>query len=394
MSDAAVRQQPSVSLLYNPRVRGFLYQAVLIAIVGFLGYEAVVNASTNMRARGIPTDFSFWDRVASFDINQTLIEYSAASTYGRAFFVGLLNTLLVAAVGVVLATFLGFFVGVARLSRNYVVQKLATLYVEVMRNTPLLLQLLFIYNAVLTPLPNPRNSISLGAGIFINNRGLVLPDPEFAPGAIWVLVAAIAGLLLAIAFRVYARRDQEKTGRSHPVVWIGLGLVLGLPALVYLALGEPVTFAAPVLRGFNFQGGVRVLPEFVALVLGLVLYTAAFIAEIVRAGILSVSHGQTEAAMALGLTRQQTLKLVVTPQAMRVIIPPLTNQYLALTKNSSLAVFIGYPDLVQVFAGTVLNQTGAAVQVIAITMAVYLVISLLTAAIMNSYNRRKALVER
>jgi general L-amino acid transport system permease protein len=394
MSDATARQQPSVSLLYNPRVRGFLYQAVLIAIVGFLGYEAVVNASTNMRARGIPTDFAFWDRVASFDINQTLIEYSAASTYGRAFYVGLLNTLLVAAVGVVLATFLGFFVGVARLSHNYVVQKLATLYVEVMRNTPLLLQLLFIYNAVLTPLPNPRNSISLGAGVFINNRGLVLPDPQFAPGAGWVLVAAIVGLVLAIAFRIYARRDQEKTGRIYPVVWIGAGLVFGLPALVYLALGEPVTFAAPVLRGFNFQGGVRVLPEFVALVLGLVLYTAAFIAEIVRAGILSVSHGQTEAAMALGLTRQQTLKLVVTPQAMRVIIPPLTNQYLALTKNSSLAVFIGYPDLVQVFAGTVLNQTGAAVQVIAITMAVYLVISLVTAAIMNTYNRRMALVER
>src|SRR3954451_7124667 len=210
MSDAQARQQPSVSLLYNPRVRGFLYQAVLVAIVGFLAYEAVVNASTNMRARGIPTDFSFWDRVASFDINQTLIEYSAASTYGRAFFVGLLNTLLVAAVGVVLATFLGFFVGVARLSHNFVVAKLATLYVEVMRNTPLLLQLLFIYNAVLSPLPNPRNSISLGAGIFINNRGLVLPDPQLAPGAIWVLVAAIVGLLLAIAFRFYAHRDQEK----------------------------------------------------------------------------------------------------------------------------------------------------------------------------------------
>jgi general L-amino acid transport system permease protein len=280
------------------------------------------------------------------------------------------------------------------LSHNYVVQKLATLYVEVMRNTPLLLQLLFIYNAVLTPLPNPRNSISLGAGIFVNNRGLVLPDPQFAPGAGWVLIAATVGLVLAIAFRIYARRDQEKTGRSYPIVWIGLGLVLGLPALVYFALGQPVSFEAPVLRGFNFQGGVRVLPEFVALVLGLVLYTAAFIAEIVRAGILSVSHGQTEAAMALGLTRQQTLKLVVTPQAMRVIIPPLTNQYLALTKNSSLAVFIGYPDLVQVFAGTVLNQTGAAVQVIAITMSVYLVISLITAAIMNTYNRRKALVER
>jgi general L-amino acid transport system permease protein len=394
MSDAQARPQPSVSLLYNPRVRGFLYQAVLIAIVGFLGYEAVVNASTNMRARGIPTDFSFWDRVASFDINQSLIEYSASSTYGRAFFVGLWNTLLVAGIGVVLATFLGFFVGIARLSQNLVVSKLATLYVEVMRNTPLLLQLLFIYNAVLKPLPNPRDSISLGAGVYINNRGLVAPDPQFAAGAIWIPIAALVGIVLAIAFRVYAQREQAKTGRSFPVVWIGAGLVLGLPLLAYFAAGEPVTFVTPVLRGFNFQGGVRVLPEFVALLIGLVIYTAAFIAEIVRAGILSVSHGQTEAALSLGLTRQQTLKLVVVPQAMRVIIPPLTNQYLALTKNSSLAVFVGYPDLVQVFAGTVLNQTGAAVQVIAITMAVYLVISLVTAAIMNVYNRRKALVER
>lgn len=394
MSDVQTRQQPSVSLFYNPRVRGFLYQAVLIAIVAFLGYEAVLNASTNMQTRGIPTDFSFWDRNASFDINQTLIDYSAASTYGRAFYVGLCNTLLVAAIGVVLATFLGFFIGVARLSQNWVVAKLATLYVEVMRNTPLLLQLLFIYNAVLTPLPNPRNSLSFGAGVYLNNRGLVVPDPQFAPGAGWILVAAGIGLVLALAFRVYARRTQARTGRIYPSGWIGFALILSLPLIAYVAAGEPVSFVTPVLRGFNFQGGIRVLPEFVALLLGLVIYTAAFIAEIVRAGILSVSHGQTEAALSLGLSRAQNLKLVVTPQAMRVIIPPLTNQYLALTKNSSLAVFIGYPDLVQVFAGTVLNQTGAAVQVIAITMAVYLVISLVTAAIMNLYNRRMALAER
>ena len=394
MTDAQARPQPSVSLLYNPRLRGFLYQAALVIIVGFLAYEAVVNASTNMRARGIPTDFSFWNRVASFDINQTLIDYSASSTYGRAFFVGLWNTLLVAGIGVILATFLGFFIGIARLSKNYVVSSLATLYIEVMRNTPLLLQLLFVYNAVLKPLPNPRDSISLGAGVYLNNRGLVAPDPQFAPGAIWIPVAALVGIVLAIAFRMYARREQAKTGRIYPVVWIGVGLVVGLPLIVYFAAGEPVSFVTPVLRGFNFQGGVRVLPEFVALLIGLVIYTAAFIAEIVRAGILSVSHGQTEAAMSLGLTRQQTLKLVIVPQAMRVITPPLTNQYLALTKNSSLAVFVGYPDLVQVFAGTVLNQTGAAVQVIAITMAVYLFISLVTAAVMNLYNRRKTLVER
>ena len=394
MSDAQAHLQPRVSPLNNPAVRGYIYQGVLILIVGFLGWEAIVNASTNMRVRGIPTDFAFWDRVASFDINQSLIEYTAASTYGRAFWVGLWNTLLVSALGVVLTTFLGFFIGVARLSQNFVVAKLAMIYVEVLRNTPLLLQLLFWYNAVLKPLPNPRDSISLGAGIYLNNRGLVLPEPQFAPGAGFVLAAAVAGVLLALGFRFFARRRQAQTGQILPVGWVSLGLVVGLPALVFVLAGAPLSFNVALLRGFNFSGGVRVLPEFVALLLGLVLYTAAFIAEIVRAGILSVQNGQTEAALALGLTRAQTLKLVTMPQAMRVIIPPLTNQYLNLTKNSSLAVFIGYPDLVQVFAGTVLNQTGAAVQVIAITMAVYLVISLVTALIMNIYNRRKALVER
>ena len=392
MNDAAA--QPSVSLLYNPRFRGFIWQAVLILIVGFLSYEAVVNAATNMRARGIPTDFSFWDRVASFDINQSLIAYSATSTYGQAFLVGLLNTLLVAIIGVVLATCLGFFIGVARLSKNFVVSKLAAIYVEVLRNTPLLLQLLFIYNAVLKPLPNPRDSISFGAGIYLNNRGLVVPDPQFAPGAGYILVAAVLGIAASFAFKAYAKKRQFERGEILPVARVSAALILLPPVIVYLLAGQPISFDTPVLRGFNFVGGMRVLPEFVALVVGLSIYTAAFIAEIVRAGILSVSHGQTEAAQSLGLSRTQTLKLVVVPQALRVIVPPLTNQFLALTKNSSLAVFIGYPDLVQVFAGTVLNQTGAAVQVIAITMAVYLVISLITAMIMNVYNRRMALVER
>ena len=394
MSLDVARERPSVSLLYNPRFRGLVWQAILILIVGFLTYEAVVNAATNMRARGIPTDFAFWDRVASFDINQTLITYSATSTYGRAFMVGLLNTLLVAAIGVVLATVLGFFIGIARLSKNFVVSKLAAIYVEIMRNTPLLLQLLFIYNAVLKPLPNPRDSISFGAGIYLNNRGLVLPDPQFAPGAGFILIAALLGIMASIALRIYAKKRQAATGEILPVFWISSALILLPPILVYFLVGQPLSFEMPVLRGFNFSGGMRVLPEFVALVLGLSLYTAAFIAEIVRAGILAVSHGQTEAAQSLGLSRRQTLKLVIIPQALRVIVPPLTNQFLALTKNSSLAVFIGYPDLVQVFAGTVLNQTGAAVQVIAITMAVYLVISLVTAFFMNIYNRRMALVER
>jgi len=394
MSLDAARERPSGSFLYNPQIRGLFWQAVLIIVVGFLGYEAVINAATNMRARGIPTDFSFWDRVASFDINLALISYSATSSYGRAFLVGLLNTLLVAVIGVVLATFLGFFIGIARLSKNFVVAKLASFYVEIMRNTPLLLQLLFIYNAVLKPLPNPRDSISFGAGFYLNNRGLVMPDPQFAPGAGFILAAGLAGIVGSILYKIYAKRRQAQTGEILPVGRVSAAMILLPPLIAYFLAGQPVSFEMPFLRGFNFVGGLRVLPEFVALVLGLSLYTAAFIAEIVRAGILSVSHGQTEAAQSLGLSRSQTLKLVIIPQAQRVIIPPLTNQFLALTKNSSLAVFIGYPDLVQVFAGTVLNQTGAAVQVIAITMAVYLVISLITAVIMNLYNRRMALVER
>ena len=394
MSLDAARERPSSSFLYNPQIRGLFWQAALIIIVGFLGYEAVINAATNMRARGIPTDFSFWDRVSSFDINLTLISYSATSTYGRAFLVGLLNTLLVAVIGVVLATVLGFFIGIARLSKNFVVAKLASFYVEIMRNTPLLLQLLFIYNAVLKPLPNPRDSISFGAGFYLNNRGLVMPDPQFAPGAGFILAAGLAGIVGSILYKIYAKRRQAQTGEILPVARVSAALILLPPLMAYFLAGQPVSFEMPFLRGFNFVGGVRVLPEFVALVLGLSIYTAAFIAEIVRAGILAVSHGQTEAAQSLGLSRSQTLKLVIIPQAQRVIVPPLTNQFLALTKNSSLAVFIGYPDLVQVFAGTVLNQTGAAVQVIAITMAVYLVISLITAFIMNLYNRRMALVER
>jgi general L-amino acid transport system permease protein len=394
MSLDTARERPSGSFLYNPQIRGLFWQAALIIVVGFLGYEAVINAATNMRARGIPTDFSFWDRVASFDINLTLVSYSATSSYGRAFLVGLLNTLLVAVIGVVLATFLGFFIGIARLSKNFVVAKLASFYVEIMRNTPLLLQLLFIYNAVLKPLPNPRDSIYFGAGFYLNNRGLVMPDPQFAPGAGFILAAALAGIVGSILYKIYAKRRQAQTGEILPVGRVSAALILLPPLIAYFLAGQPVSFEMPFLRGFNFVGGLRVLPEFVALVLGLSLYTAAFIAEIVRAGILSVSHGQTEAAQSLGLSRSQTLKLVIIPQAQRVIIPPLTNQFLALTKNSSLAVFIGYPDLVQVFAGTVLNQTGAAVQVIAITMAVYLVISLITAVIMNLYNRRMALVER
>jgi general L-amino acid transport system permease protein len=383
------------SLLYDPKIRGYVYQLALLAIVGFLIWSAASNAIENLRAQKIASGFGFWHNAAGFDVNQKLIHFSASgSTYGEAFYVGLLNTLLVAAIGIVLATFLGFFVGVARLSHNWVLSKLAMIYVEVIRNLPLLLQLFFWYNAVLKPLPNPRQSIALPGGALLNNRGLYLPDPHLEPGGNLVVWSFFIGLAAWFAFRFWARKQQAATGKQYPVGWAALGLIVVLPLFVYLVTGRPISFVYPELAGFNLRGGIQIFPEFVALLLGLTTYTAGFIAEVVRAGILAVSKGQTEAANALGLRAGPTLKLVVIPQAMRVIIPPLTSNYLNLTKNSSLAVAIGYPDLVQVFTGTVLNQTGQAVEVVAITMAVYLTISLVTSFIMNIYNKRMALVER
>lgn len=383
------------SLLYDPKIRGYFYQFLLLAVVGFLIWSAASNAIENLRAQKIASGFGFWHNASGFDVNQKLIPYDASTgTYGRAFYVGLLNTLLVASIGIVLSTFLGFFVGVARLSSNWVLAKLAMIYVEVIRNLPLLLQLFFWYNAVLKPLPNPRQSIALPAGVLLNNRGLYVPDPQLGPGGGLILWAVLFGIVASIAFRYWAREQQKETGRQYPIGWVALGLIVVLPFLVYLVTGRPVSFIYPELAGFNLRGGIQIFPEFVALLLGLTTYTAGFIAEVVRAGILAVSKGQTEAAHALGLRPGPTLKLVVIPQAMRVIIPPLTSNYLNLTKNSSLAVAIGYPDLVQVFTGTVLNQTGQAVEVVAITMAVYLTISLVTSLFMNIYNKRMALVER
>jgi general L-amino acid transport system permease protein len=306
----------------------------------------------------------------------------------------LLNTLLVAAVAIVLSTILGFIMGIARLSPNWIIRKIASVYVEVVRNTPLLLQLLVWYNAVLKPLPDPRNSISFPGNIFLNNRGLVLPNPIFGPGFGAVMAALAIGIVGAIGFARFARIRQDRTGQILPKGWVALALIVGLPLLVFFAMGMPLSFDLPKQSRFNLTGGMQIYPEFVALLLGLTFYTAAFIAENVRAGILAVSKGQTEASLALGLSAGQALRLVVIPQAMRVIIPPLTSQYLNLTKNSSLAVFVGYPDLANVFTGTVLNQTGQAIEVVGITMLVYLTISLGTSFVMNIYNRRKMLVER
>jgi general L-amino acid transport system permease protein len=394
MSAVPASERPRVSLLYNPRFRTIAYQALLCAIIAFLAWSAVNNAIENLRRAHIASGFDFWDYTSGFDISQTLIDYSSQSTYGRAFWVGLLNTLLVAGLGVVMATVLGFLVGIARLSKNWLLSHLAGGYVELIRNLPLLLQLLFWYNAVLKALPEMRDSLAIPGGAFLNNRGLFLPQPTFQPGFGAVLVALAIGVVGSIAFRVWARKRQEQTGQQAPVFLVALGLIVVLPLVVFLLAGAPITLSYPEMGRFNIRGGLEVLPELAALLFGLVVYTGAFIAEVVRAGILAVSHGQTEAAYSLGLRPGPSLRLVVIPQAMRVIVPPLTNQYLNLTKNSSLAVFVGYPDLVQVFTGTVLNQTGQAVEVVAVTMAVYLTISLVTSLVMNWYNNRIALVER
>lgn len=385
---------PKVAFWNDPVKRGYLFQFFLFFIVAFLIYEAASNAIENLTKQKIASGFGFWNVTAGFDIGQRLIEYTNTSTYGRAFWVGLFNTLLVAGIGIVLATFLGFIIGIARLSKNWLVQKIATVYVELIRNTPLLLQLLFWYNAVLKALPEVRNSAALPGGSYLNNRGLFMPDPTFGENFRYVTIAFMLGCLGYWAYGRWAQKRQERTGEQARLLPVALGLILVLPVLVYFLAGQPLTLTFPNLGRFNIQGGLQIFPEFVALVVGLVIYTAAFIAEVVRAGIQAVSKGQTEASYALGLKPGPTLDLVVIPQAMRVIIPPLTSQYLNLTKNSSLAVAIGYPDLVQVFTGTVLNQTGQAVEVIAITMLVYLTISLSTSLFMNWYNARKALVER
>ena len=387
---------PARVAFYNdPKVRSVAYQVALAAIIGLLVYGAVTNAIEHLRRAHIASGFGFWNQAAGFDISQMLIEYSASvSTYGRAFWVGLLNTLLVAGIGIIFATVLGFIIGIARLSTNWLVAKAATGYVEIIRNIPLLLQLLFWYNAVLKALPEIRESIRIPGGGFLNNRGLMLPSPVFGPGFIAVEIAFAVAIVAIVAFTIWAHRRQERTGQQAHVFLIGLALLVGLPAAALLATGFPVSFDYPQAGRFNITGGIDILPEFAALLVGLVIYTAAFIAEVVRAGILAVSKGQVEAAGSLGLRPGPTLRLIVVPQAMRVIIPPLTSQYLNLVKNSSLAVAIGYPDLVQVFTGTVLNQTGQAVEVVAITMAVYLSISLVTSGLMNLYNRRMALVER
>ncbi len=392
--DGARNEAPRTSLLNDPVIRGIVYQIVVgVLVVGFIVW-IVNNTAINLAAQNKTTGFDFLWKTSGFDISFSLFPFDRTSFYWQAFLVGLTNTILVAVIGIFFATLLGFTIGIARLSSNYLISRLATIYVETIRNIPLLLQLFFWYFAVLKSMPAVRDSIALPLDMFINQRGLFVPKPLIDEGFTFVWIALIVALVGWFLLGRWAKARLERTGKRFPVFLAGLfGSVL-LIAVVWLISGAHLTFEPPVLNRFNFKGGVELPPEFVALAFGLSIYTASFIAETVRGGIQAVSHGQTEAAQALGLKEGDRLRLVVVPQAMRVIIPPLTSQYLNLTKNSSLGAAIGYPELVNVFTGTTLNQTGRAIEVIALTMLVYLTLSLTTSAIMNWYNARVALVER
>ena len=383
--------KPRRNLFNDPRVRGWLAQALVLTLLAGLAGYALYNIAHNLNKAGVTTGFGFLNDPAGFDISQTLIAYSSRSTYIDAFFVGILNTLLVSFLGIIFSTILGFFLGIIRLSPNWLISKMAETYTEVIRNIPLLLQVLFWYLAILLPLPGPRQAMHFGEAIFICNRGLQIPKAMLEPGFIATPIAFLVAIIISIVLIRWSKKRQLKTGRHFPDYSVSLGLVIGMPLVAMALTGFPVHWELPVLTGFNFLGGTTVLPEMIALLLALTLYSATFIGEYVRSGIMAVDKGQREAAHALGHQPWMTYRLIIIPQAMRVVTPPLISQYLTLVKNSSLAVVIGYPDLIHVFAGTALNQSGQAVEIISITMAVYLVISLFISLIMNWYNKKFAL---
>ncbi len=374
-------------------VRGIVYQLIAVAAVGLTVWYLAHNTLANMAARGIQSGFDFLRTPAGFDIGESLVPYDALEPYWKAFLVGVLNTLRVAVIGIVLATVLGTLLGVGRFARNAIVRGLCYAYVEFFRNVPVLLQLLMWYLILTDVLPPLADAISLGGVFFLSNNGFKFPVPVWGLGQALAAVGGALGLVLAWLYRRWAIRQFELTGRVRSLVLVPMAIVIAAATAGWIAGGAPTAWSVPKIDGFLVEGGATATPEFLAVLMGLVLYTAAFIAEVVRAGINSVSHGQVEAALSLGLTKGQTMRLVILPQALRVIIPPMTSQYLNLTKNSSLAVAIGYPDVVSI-ANTALNQTGRAVECIAIIMAVYLTTSLSTAAFMNWYNRRAAIKER
>ena len=382
-----------VPFWHDSEKRSILYQIGVAGLVALIIYYLVSNTMANLERQSIATGFGFLDKDASFEIGESMIPYSAANSYARALLVGVLNTFKVSFIGIVLTLLLGTVIGVARLSANWLVAKLSVLYIEVFQNIPILLQLFFWYAIFYETLPSPKKAFNPFSGIFLSNRGLIFAVPESHPVHRWMVVSCLLMCGIIYILKGWAKKRQERTGKMFPVFRVSVALLLGVPFLIWWFGGAPTSMSIPVLKGFNFKGGMSVSPEFTALLLGLVLYTSAFVAEIVRAGIQAISHGQTEAAMSLGLKPGQVLNLVILPQAMRVIIPPLTSQLLNLTKNSSLAVAIGYPDFVAV-AGTTINQTGQAIEGVALIMLVYLFFSLTTSAFMNWYNKKTALIER
>lgn len=382
-----------ISFWYDPTKRAVIYQVVVLGIVGMVAYYLFTNTLANLERQNIATGFGFFTKEASFEIGESPISYSAADTYGRALVVGVLNTIKVSFIGIILTIILGTFVGIARLSRNWLVAKLAGIYIEVMQDIPVLLQLVFWYAVFYESFPSPRQALNPISGVYFCNRGMAFAVPEPHPVYIYMTLVFLAGCLAVWVLRRWAKKRQEKTGQIFPVFLVSLAILLVLPLATWLLGGAPLKMNVPKLVGFNFEGGTTFSPEFAALLLGLVLYTAAFVAEIVRAGIQAISRGQVEAAMSMGLKPGQVLRLVILPQALRVIIPPLTSQMLNLTKNSTLAIAIGFPDFVSV-ANTTINQTGQAIEGVGMIMVVYLFFSLSTSGFMNWYNKRVALVER
>lgn len=384
----------SPSFFNNPRNRSIIYQVLLLAGLGYFFYGIVSNTLANLEARGIKSGYDFLSSTAGFDILMSLIPYDATHTYGRTFVVGLLNTILVSIIGIILATIIGFIMGVAHFSHNWLIRKIAITYIEIFRNIPLLLQVFFWYFAVLAALPSARQSLNLADVIFLNVRGLYFPGLNAEPGA-GIVYTAIAVAIAAIFFlRRWAKKRQDLTGEQFPVLSTSLAILIGLPLITLLVAGIPFVWDFPALKGFNFRGGITVIPELMALAIALSIYTGAFIAEAVRAGIQSVPHGQTEAARSLGLKESKIMKLIIVPQAMRVIVPLLNSEYQSLVKNSTLATAIGYPDLFTVFVGTTLNQTGQAIEIVFMTMAVYFVINMVISLVMNRVNANVALTER
>ena len=378
----------------DPVIRGWVFQIVVVGLVGLLAWYLVSNTMENLARQKIASGFHYLEREAGFEIGDTMIEYSPASTYARAIWVGILNTLRVAVLGIILATVLGTVIGVGRLSPNWLLSRICEWYVEAFRNVPLLLWLFLFYKLISEAFPGPRQAISmLWNSVFLSNRGVYFPVPTADPIHTWMGIAFLVGIAAAFFINRWAKQRQAQTGQPFPILSAGLGVIIGLPFVVWLAGGAPSQMSWPELKGFNFVGGTVIQPEFTALLLGLVLYTSAFVAEIVRSGILALHKGQSEAAAALGLSRGQSMRLVLLPQALRVIVPPMTSQYLNITKNSSLAIAIGYPDLVASVNVTI-NQTGQAIENVLIIMAAYLTVSLSISAFMNWYNKRIALRER